>query len=526
MKKFNSILSIIIVAAMMASMLCIGASAAAGDVDAWDGTYDVSWYDPTKTQFTITTAEQLAGMGELSAMGITFEGCEFKLAADIQLNTGDASTWDLVAPANVWEKTIGTKDASFAGKFDGQGHTISGIYTTPPTPEQKDAAFQNKGLFGSIGDKTEMNEVLVENLNITNSYIGAYLYAGVLTANVVGITKIEDVQVTKSSVYAPGDLYPEKKGTSNTNCGIIVGFANGVSEFIMNRCAAIDSNVFGWVRVGSIIGSCTGVYVEVNDCYSNSVVNGENRPGGIIGHSSASLVLVQNCIFTGDVICPATPNYGGIFGGFRADASAEIELQNCYYAGTYTFRGETVPARVGATEIGVLAEASVYYCADANDISDNPMTPYDGGEKTGNDADGAEVLPAIKGAGAFDAFAAKLDTAIWDVANGTATLKAVAVAETPFSDAPAVEDTTAAPTEDTTKAPTEDTTKAPASDDTTKAPVADDTTKAPAADDTTKAPAGDDTTAAPAEGGCGSFIGGSIVVATAILGSAWVSKKH
>ncbi len=524
MKKFTSILSLIIVVAMMASMCVVGTSAAAGDVDAWDGTYDVSWYDPTKTQFTISTAEQLAGMGELSEMGITFDGCAFKLTADIQLNTGDASTWDLVAPANVWTKTIGTKNASFAGSFDGQGHTVSGVYCPPPAPGETGDEYKYRGLFGSVGDVTEMNEVVIENLIVTNSYVGAYINSGIAIGQAIGITKVEDVTVTKSFSWVPGDLYPEKKGTSNTNNGAVVGFANGVSELIINRCAAIDCNLFGWVRTGSIIGGGSGTYMEVNDCYSNSTVNAENRPGGIIGHSSISLVMVNNCIFVGDLINPTTPNYGGIFGGFRADASAEIELQNCYYAGTYTFRGEAVPSRVGSTEIGVLTEGSVYYAADANDISDNPYTTFSGGEKTGNDADGAEVLPTIKGDGAFAAFAAKLDTATWDVTATTATLKPIAVAETPFEAAP-VEDTTAAPTEDTTAAPTDDTTAAPA-DDTTAAP-ADDTTKAPVSDDTTKAPVSNDTTAAaPAEGGCGGFIGGSIVVACAILGSAWVSKRR
>ncbi len=530
MKKLTSILSLIIVIAMMASMCVVGTSAAAGDTDAWDGTYDVTWYDPTKTQFTITTAEQLAGMGELTEMGVTFGGCSFKLATDIQLNTGDATTWDLVPPANVWTKTIGSKNASFAGNFDGQGHTISGLYTTPPQPGETGEEFKYRGLFGSVGDVTEMSDVLIENLNITNSYVGGYINSGVLAGQAVGLVKIEDVCVTKSFTYVPADLYPEKSGTSNSNTGAIVGLTNGVSELIINRCAAIDCSLFGWVRVGSIVGGGNGVYMEINDCYSNSTVNGENRPGGILGHSSISLVLMTNCIFTGDVICPATPNYGGIFGGFRADASAEIELQNCYYAGTYSFKGEPVASRVGCTEIGVLAEGSTYYAASADDISENPMTTYSGGEKNGNDADGAEVEPTKKGDGAFAEFSAKLDTAIWDVTGDTATLKAITVNETPFAEAPVetpeettaapTEDTTAAPTEDTTAAPTEDTTAAP-TEDTTKAPTAE-TTKAPAAE-TTAAP---DTDPAPEEGGCGAFVGGGIVVVSAILGTAWVSKRR
>ena len=481
MKK---LLAIALVLIMTASVLAVGVSAAAGDVDQWDGTADTSWYDPTKTQFTITTAEQLAGMAELTGMGVTFDGVEFKLAADIQINTGDAKNWDLVAPANTW-KPIGSNNASFAGSFDGQGHTVSGIYTPIPEVGDKDTANNYKALFGSVGDTSGNNEVIIKNLNLTNSRVGAYQYASVLAARVVGITKIEDIRVTNSYLYAVGDLTFEKKSPSNVDTGCVVGFLNGVTELTVSRCSAIDCDLFGWVRVGSIIGGGSGTYLEVNDCYSNSTVNGENRPGGIIGHSSVSLVVVNNCMFEGDIICPATDNYGGIIGGFRADASASIEAHNCYYAGTYTFRGETVHARFGSTEIGVLDESSEYYSGDPDDISDQPT-------QKGNDADGAEVLPKIKGAGAFAAFSEGLDKNVWDVSATSATLKPVSVNEVPFAqttpETTAAPETSAAPTE-TTKAPTNDTTKAPAGNDTTKAPT----------NDTTKAPAGNDTTNAPAE---------------------------
>ena len=143
MKK---VLSLALILIMTLSMFAIGVSAKAGDSDKWDGSADKAWYDPSKTSFDISTAEQLAGMAELAAAGVNFQGVEIRLTADLALNDGDASNWDLTAPAHAWTP-IGTKDAPFLGTFDGQGHTISGIYMSGAgNPD-----FSNVGLFGYVG---------------------------------------------------------------------------------------------------------------------------------------------------------------------------------------------------------------------------------------------------------------------------------------------------------------------------------------------------------------------------------------
>lgn len=46
-----------------------------------------------------------------------------KLGADIVVNEGNASDWANERPRLRW-----TPISNFAGSFDGQGHTISGIY--------------------------------------------------------------------------------------------------------------------------------------------------------------------------------------------------------------------------------------------------------------------------------------------------------------------------------------------------------------------------------------------------------------
>jgi len=104
----------------------------------------------------------LADLNEIVEMSkeTTFEGETIKLAADIVVNDGDADEWaeGTNIPTSRWTP-IGTHGNTyrFNGTFDGQGHTISGIYA--------DSSSQGLGLFAA----TEANAV-IKNLNITNSY--------------------------------------------------------------------------------------------------------------------------------------------------------------------------------------------------------------------------------------------------------------------------------------------------------------------------------------------------------------------
>ena len=59
MKK---LLSLLLCAAMLFGLLPLDAQAAS---DAWDGTVDISWYDPAKTEYEIDTPAKLAGLAAL-----------------------------------------------------------------------------------------------------------------------------------------------------------------------------------------------------------------------------------------------------------------------------------------------------------------------------------------------------------------------------------------------------------------------------------------------------------------------------
>lgn len=87
------------------------------------------------------------------------------LQADISLNdTSDWENWGSCAPASAWTP-IGSEERPFKGGFDGNSHTISGVYI------QSTADCQ--GLFGVVNFVTT-----VKNLNLEQSYISGTEYVG------------------------------------------------------------------------------------------------------------------------------------------------------------------------------------------------------------------------------------------------------------------------------------------------------------------------------------------------------------
>lgn len=118
---------------------------AASAKDPWDGTADISWFDKTKSTFSLNTPEQLAGLAQLSNNGETFEGKTIYLTADIFMNDDEyENLWTAIADSDL--------EVQFEGTFKGGGHTVYNLY--------------GDGLFGVIGEKGKVNAV-----NVSQGYI-------------------------------------------------------------------------------------------------------------------------------------------------------------------------------------------------------------------------------------------------------------------------------------------------------------------------------------------------------------------
>ena len=284
MKK---ILSIALVLMMALGMLTVAASADGTNV--WDGSTDATFAGSgtSSNPYQITSAEELAGLALNVNAGNAYAGKYFKLMNDIVLNEGDASTWGDNAPANNFT-AIGTWNAPFGGIFDGDGHTVSGLYISVEADGQ--------GLFGVV-----QGDSVVKNFAIVNSYIESK--GGSCTAAFVGQTNR-----TKSGDFTFEGLY--------TDATII---ANG-SE------------------VGGIVGNishtqgdftCGTVYIKNCVFAGDITVNGgKNLCGGMVGTGRAETISISNCAFYGSISIGGK-NAAGIYAG----ETGYYTITNCISAG-------------------------------------------------------------------------------------------------------------------------------------------------------------------------------------------------
>ena len=280
-KVISVILSFIIIIVSLAPTLMVANAAV------WSGTMVVP--PLSGDVYQISTGEQLAWFAYAVNSGNT--AVKGKLTADIQLNVSGST-------AHAWTPIGNLEERPFNGEFDGDGHTISGIYIN--------SAQMCRGLFGYV--KYELpdsqddvsaeyivgtKEYKIKNINVTDSIItGKQNVGGIVGyAYNAGIT-----DCTFSGTVS---------GVENSTGGI-VGWAT--MSTVVSQCQSTGT-VSGHQRVGGTVGYCNGNTV-VTKCYGDADVSGYMNVGGIVGTLSASSML--GCFFLGSVA--ADDSAGGLVG--------------------------------------------------------------------------------------------------------------------------------------------------------------------------------------------------------------------
>ena len=243
----------------------------------------------------------------------------FRLTADIDLNPGwDASSG--TKPTNVWPTH---EKLYFEGTFDGQGHTISGIYQ-----DNTDAGAGFAGLFGATWGRN----VTVKNLAITNSYSSCDTSDrhGFLFGSITNGTN-----VLIDNVYVDARIV----NTGAGNCVDAVGGLIGNIPWNANTHINITNTVFAgsievtptaettYMVLGGMIGLTNVKDVTIDNCVSCvTLVNNDvsKTPamvvGGFIGihWNTDAAATVQNCVSDCTTLTSAGTNaYGSIVGGCR-----------------------------------------------------------------------------------------------------------------------------------------------------------------------------------------------------------------
>ena len=225
----------------------------------WDGKPDKSWYTDDSPEddgvYHIKTAAELAGLAELVNGGNDFYDKTVKLDADIVLNETDGwENWGYKAPDGLKEWTpIGTNDSPFSGIFDGQGHTVKGVYIM-----RKNYA----GLFGYLDGGTIQNVGVVES-NISGAYIGGIVgynrgegeinscyYTGEVVGNLSGGIIGMNFEGYVSNCYYSDNIGQGVGSESDGNPLRVAkkeksAFHNGEVATLLNKNGGIDPPVWG-----------------------------------------------------------------------------------------------------------------------------------------------------------------------------------------------------------------------------------------------------------------------------------------
>lgn len=346
--------------------------------DGWDGTPSQPHGTGTEDDpYQIGTAQELAWLAYAVNNQMESAGYCAVLTADIDLGY---CRWPVIGALS------SNGQRAYTGTFDGQGHTVSGLYITSLGGRQKlglfgvaqDAVIENLTVRGSI-ELTGVKSYDTTTGYIIGGLLGSGEGSGVTIRNCVSqvdisVSFVNDQKAQNSAVgglvgrlsgsgsheitdcrnesrvytsFAPGAYYLGGFGGDGGQGGI-VGFIDGSAR--LERCVNTGTVYAGRAAgVGGIVGNADGSSKEsitLNQCANQGAVSNDTGgvllrkggTGGIIGLAPTGSVTVSSCYNTGAVAGSAI--VGGILGGEKGEYSASslygnkgLTLENCYNAG-------------------------------------------------------------------------------------------------------------------------------------------------------------------------------------------------
>lgn len=181
-----------------------------------------------------------------------------KLTADITLTDEWEPISNVAFPAD-----------AFAGTFDGNGHTISGLSGS-------------NGLFGFVNGATIRNLKVEGTISSTSANVG-----GIVGKTQTG-TKIENCAFT-------GSVLSTSTGKT-AGVGGIVGKVNTGSLTITN--CYNTANVTSSKNAGGILGYSGAAGTKIEICFNTGTISGTYASGGIVGSMTSSKSSISNCYWT------------------------------------------------------------------------------------------------------------------------------------------------------------------------------------------------------------------------------------
>ena len=356
-----------------------------GSEEAYENFVYTDWYDGDVKEMSIYTAGQLKGFEQLVNEGKSFSGQTVKLEKDIDL-TG------ICSKAGASWQPIGTASTPFEGSFEGQNHTITGMYIDASNLQ----GCSEVGLFGHTRDAKICNLTIADaricdtasedgnptqleavgmligrsekNLTISNVTIAEGSSVEAATDAVGGIighaktmhydnTSVskQDIKITNAKNEADVKLLAGKttsalavfQNRSVSGAGGIVGFIRGGSEAYFG----MDGEIRFAVNNGTIVNASTAAEFNCAGGIVGATYSYQGNAPGDSGLAECALPIYLS-YNTGDI--ESAENQGRAAGitGMRCGGTAVdptvsaysdgSQIENCFSIGSVS--GETVGA--------------------------------------------------------------------------------------------------------------------------------------------------------------------------------------
>ena len=321
--------------------------------------YSIEWFNNPDTEtygdgsesnpYIIDSAEDLAGLSWLVYTGDSrapketayvlddnynsfFYNKHFKLASDINL------------AAHMWQPIGIMNDSAnncFGGIFDGNGHTIKGVFTL-----EENGSMQS--VFGTTYSPDESYPSSIQNLMVTNSVIKG-------TSCVGGILGYAFFNSQIINCKFSGEIY----GSAGSIGGIVGEITDCLISGCVNNGTVTNAASAGsdYIPIGGIVGyantASTGAKIEYSANYGKVI--GKNTAGGIVGHNMSAEIYY--CTNNGDVSSSDSSDngsVGGIVGRIKSTAKISLSQNNGKISG-YNYVGGII----GISESNIDTESNI-----------------------------------------------------------------------------------------------------------------------------------------------------------------------
>ena len=294
-----------------------------------------------------------------------------KLLADITINE-DVSGSDATSQKYKWTPIGTDKTKAYTGSFDGNGHTISGLYIN--------STAVNTGLFGYVGAAGEIKNVTISDSVITSTqnYTGAVV--GDSKGNITNCHTTATTRVTGANYVGGivGELDSNMSLAQCSNAGEVQG--TGTSGYAGGIAGRVQSNASN----------------ALTDSYNTGRITGVANVGGIAGHLYNG-GGIQNVYNTGSVSA-SKGVAGGIVGAFRYGT-----LKNAYNAGLVEASAKGGVAGRLDWNNGAKTVQNVFYSNEYEAIGNLNSCTIQNGTATAKTSDGLKALTSENLGGGFAA---------------------------------------------------------------------------------------------------------------------------